>query len=316
MSGKYLSSGMLSNKGERIFEKELSTIMDLKIKSISILRIPLFNSFFNHTLQDMLDCFKLLIHPAIFSLTLSHYAIQLNMENDKDIIIAEYGQYLAKDSNNIDVKYNYNFNNSSSTNIKREQENDNHYYYINKDGVRLTKVDFDYYYKNLGNYQYSHYIKNIRWTDVPEEIKSILILYIIASNHYKIPLNKFLEGLDSGEFSMAQRVFQCINCEINNKITLREFCSNFIGEKWEARNYTLYKNNCQKFAAEVIKILKATRIKETDKIRTFEKKSLPNCMIKELWKNEKLSLTNSLGRIPIFGFFYDVYKIIKLKDEW
>ncbi len=32
-----------------------------------------------------------------------------------------------------------------------------------------------------------------------------------------------------------------------------------------------------------------------------------------LWHNEKLSLTNTLGRIPIFGIFYDISLVIRGK---
>ena len=38
-------------------------------------------------------------------------------------------------------------------------------------------------------------------------------------------------------------------------------------------------HNCQHFAAEVIKILKAKRIHDIDKVRTKEKEKLPNCII-------------------------------------
>ena len=45
---------------------------------------------------------------------------------------------------------------------------------------------------------------------------------------------------------------------------------------------------------------------------------LPSCIISALWHNEKLSLTNTLGRIPIFGYFHDtfvnVYNVLKDED--
>ena len=62
-------------------------------------------------------------------------------------------------------------------------------------------------------------------------------------------------------------------------------------------------HNCQTFAAEVVKILKDIRIHVTDKVRVAEKFVLPNCIIKALWHNEDLSITNTLGRISVFGFF-------------
>ena len=41
----------------------------------------------------------------------------------------------------------------------------------------------------------------------------------------------------------------------------------------------------------------------TDKVRVAEKFLLPNCIIKALWHNEDLSITNTLRRISVFGFF-------------
>ena len=86
-------------------------------------------------------------------------------------------------------------------------------------------------------------------------------------------------------------------------------------KKWEADKYFVLTNNCQKFGAEVIKFLKAIRKYEHDKIRILEKVILPSCIISALWSNEKLSLGNSLGRIPIFGYFHDLYTVIKNNDE-
>ncbi len=40
---------------------------------------------------------------------------------------------------------------------------------------------------------------------------------------------------------------------------------------------------------------------------------LPNCIISALWDNEDLSVINTIGRIPIFGYIFDAFasKIIK-----
>ena len=94
-----------------------------------------------------------------------------------------------------------------------------------------------------------------------------------------------------------------------NKITLRELINNFRGKNWEAKDYNVLTHNCQDFANEIIKILKAVRIHDYDKIRTREKGILPNCIISTLWDNEKLSAINTLGRIPVFGLFFDVAAI-------
>ena len=75
--------------------------------------------------------------------------------------------------------------------------------------------------------------------------------------------------------------------------------------------YNALTHNCQHFGAEIIKILKAERIGEFFKLRTREKLILPNCIINAFWENEELSMANTLGRIPIFGFFYDVGYLIR-----
>ena len=46
---------------------------------------------------------------------------------------------------------------------------------------------------------------------------------------------------------------------------------------------------------------------EKDKIRINEKKALPNCLINALTNNEENCTINNLGRIPIFGLFFDVF---------
>ena len=92
-------------------------------------------------------------------------------------------------------------------------------------------------------------------------------------------------------------------------MTLGELCEYFKGEKWEAHNYIFSSHNCQKFAAKVIKILKAVRKYEKDKIRMFEKMVLPNCVIGALWDNEELSSINTLGRIPIVGIIHDLIRL-------
>ena len=77
------------------------------------------------------------------------------------------------------------------------------------------------------------------------------------------------------------------------------------------KKYNVLTRDCQTFSAEIIKILKAIRIREEDKIRALEKVLLPGCIISALWHNEDLSLMNTLGRIHIFGFFHDLYSLAK-----
>ena len=89
-------------------------------------------------------------------------------------------------------------------------------------------------------------------------------------------------------------------------MSLRELLDHFKNIKWKAESYCLLSNNCQSFAAEIIKVLKATRKEERTKIRLVEKMILPNCLKSILWDNEDLSLTNTIEGIPIIGLIYDL----------
>lgn len=82
------------------------------------------------------------IHPAIFSPTLSHIAIQLNLENEY-IAILEYGQYYSKESDAIRNTGFFSSSSDSSNSKKqpRTVKNNLRYWYINKDGARLTVID-------------------------------------------------------------------------------------------------------------------------------------------------------------------------------
>ena len=185
--------------------------------------------------------------PSLYHPSLTHRAIQLNLENTNDIAIIEYGQYFTKES---DIKNNFILSSCSSSSNPRESKNENFYYYINEDGARISVFTEDFLMKKFKGYPYS--------------LKKLIIL-------------------------------------------LKELIDNLKGEKWEAKKYNVLTHNCQNFGAEVIRILKATRKNEDDKIRLKEKILLPSCIISSLWKNEELSLLNALGRIPIFGFFHDFY---------
>ena len=286
MSGSFISSGIPTNNKKK--PPEIEKIMDLKIKSLSIHILPLIINNQLNILRIVGQFFQQFIHPKIFSPTLSHIAIQLNMENDKDYIIMEYGQYLTEYSeitnNSIFSSFDYNLNS------KEVEKNNNIYWYMNKDGLRITKINnkcLDYFIK-----KYS--------------INLNIISQIIAANHYGMKVDEFREKNSNLLFG---KLFECIQCNIENKITLRELYNYFTGENWKAKNYSVFSKNCQYFAAEIIRILKAVRIDDYYKIRSIEKIHLPNCVISALWENEKLSFTNTMGRIPFLGLFYDLYKL-------
>ena len=84
MSGKCFSSGKLTNKGAK--DLYIWPYLNLKIDSISLHIIPIALDSFGVDLakryEDFLKCF---LHPALLP-TVSHIAVQLNMEN-KDLFL-------------------------------------------------------------------------------------------------------------------------------------------------------------------------------------------------------------------------------------
>ena len=126
---------------------------------------------------------------------------------------------------------------------------------------------------------------------------------------------KKLRDLDENPFKAISEMnnsFYRVECNIKNIITLEKLIKCFKSKNWEAEKYNVLTHNCQKFGAEIIKILNATRKHEEDKVRIKEKLMLPGCIISALWDNEELSKVNTLGRIPIFGYFHDLYQGFKM----
>ena len=282
MSGKYYSSGLLTNKGSN--DLNIKDYLNQKIMDINLHIFPLSTNKKFTTFQIIGSVLKVFT-PMIVNPSLTHVAVQLNLERTKDVLLIEYGNYLTKDSNNKNGILSS--GSSSSSKEPRENANDNIYYYINKDGVRITIFTYE---------------KLKKCEDFNNSSITRLISDLTASQYFNLSLADYkkLEWNEAG-------IFHVLECDIKNKITVEELINNFKGKKWEAEKYNVLTHNCQTFAAEVIKILKAIRIKEEDKIRSYEKMSLPGCIISALWHNEDLSLTNTLGRIPIFGFFHDIY---------
>jgi hypothetical protein len=282
MSGKYYSSGLLTNKGSK--DLNIKDYLNQKIMDINLHIFPLSTNIKFTTFQIIGTLLKTLT-PMIVNPSLTHVAVQLNLERTKDVLLIEYGNYLTKDSDHKNGIFSS--GSSSSSEESRKNTNDNIYYYINKDGVRITLFTYEKLKKceDFGN------------TSITE-----LISGLTASQYFNLSLTDYkkLEWNESG-------IFHVLDCDIKNKITVEELINNFKDKKWEAKEYNVLTHNCQTFATEVIKILKAIRRNEIDKIRIFEKTRLPGCLINALWHNEDLSLTNTLGRIPIFGFFHDIH---------
>lgn len=148
-------------------------------------------------------------------------------------------------------------------------------------------------------------LSTITYKSIKEKIDSL------KSRIVSTEIAKEFFGHEEDE-SILNKIYR-IECDVKNKITLGELCNNFVNEKWLAKNYNVATHNCQTFAAKIITILKDIRINDFDKNRSHEKILLPNCLIKALWKNEDLSIDNTIGRIPFFGLFWDFGQEISQK---
>ena len=84
-----------------------------------------------------------------------------------------------------------------------------------------------------------------------------LISHLIAIQYYNIPLENYLNNvtIDTAKY------FHSGDCDINNKIEIKELINNFKGESWEAKQYNILTHNCQIFAVQIIKVLKKNKKK-------------------------------------------------------
>ena len=137
MSGKSISPGLSTNKGLK--QLDIDPYFNKKIKEITIQVIPW--SINDHFLKfQFVGMVLKTITLMVINSSLTHITIQINLENSKDILIIEYGNYLTIDSNLT----NSGIGSINSSKEPRENENDNIYYYINKDGVRKTLFTYEY----------------------------------------------------------------------------------------------------------------------------------------------------------------------------
>ena len=275
---------------ENLYNSEqIDIYKNLRIKNIVINIITLDTSKRFHIIKVIGRFLQNFVHPAI-SPTLSHFSIQLNMENDKDIFIIEYGSYYRRD--NIHHKTS-SFSSSYSSEYIGYTYDETPYYFINEDGARLSKLNYEKYFFNRDPTKYQREVVKMQINEALRE------QYLLNGNNemdkYK---KKYKDGLKS------------IECEIKNKVTLGELLEHFKGEEWTAEKYILGIHDCQDFAAEVITYLKAMRINVYDTLRIREKKLFPNCIISALNENESLSEIKIMGHIPVIGLVFDIgYKI-------
>ena len=271
MSGRLKSTGKLTNHGKNSLD--ISNISNLKILGLDIYSIPLSTSLFSDVMRGIGKVLQPFFHPVI-SPTFCHIALKLNLENLDDIVIIEYGQYLTEES----LRYFDRAISNLGSSDYRSENNKAKYYYIKKDVVRITKIE-----------------KKNRIINLTESV---------SVSEYLNEVDNSI--LDRNSISKKLNQVNIIKCNVKKNMTLKQLINILSNEKWEANEYNVAKHNCQDFAAEVIKILKAVRINESDKIRLNEKYALPNCMIRSLSNNEEISKINILGRIPIFGLYFDI----------
>ena len=287
MSGKMGTGYCIENICD--FEK-IDNYMNLRIKSIVINIITLDTSKHFHILKVIGKFLQNFFHPLL-SPTLSHFSIQLNMENDKDIFLIEYGAYYRGD--NIHHKTNSSFASSISSEYIGYVSDETPYFFLNEDGVRLSKLNYEKFFYNRDPTKYQRQVVKLQINE------ALLEQYLLNDdNEIEKYRKKYKDGLKS------------VECEIKNKVTLGELMNHFKGEEWTASKYILGFHDCQNFAAEVIRYLKAIRINEYDTLRIREKKLFPNCIIRALKENESLNEINILGQIPVIGLVFDIgYKI-------
>lgn len=102
---------------------------------MDIYSITLSSGFWGNLIRGFGKIIQPFFHPTI-SPPFFHIAIKLNLENIKDIILFEYGQYLSKES-----EKNFGVINKIFSSNFREEENSAKYYFINDDGVRITRIE-------------------------------------------------------------------------------------------------------------------------------------------------------------------------------
>ena len=163
MSLTPMCSRILTNEANNFWV--INNDLDHKIKNLIIHNIPLSSSNSMSVMKTIGKITSPLIHSALTP-TLSHIAIQLNLEDSDFIYIIEYGAYFPKDSQE-----------------QKDNKNNYDYYFINKDGARITRLS----YNNLESYAAYHILSSYTADELKEkvnELKEKIISGIIANYSY------------------------------------------------------------------------------------------------------------------------------------
>ena len=219
MSGFLTSTGMLTNEGKNFLD--IQNDLDKKIDSIVIHNIPLSQSNSMTALRTIGKLFTPLIHSALTP-TFSHIAIELIIKESDFLYIIEYGQYYSKDS-----KIKNSVFSSSSSNEPRKNTNNHDYYYINEDGARLTRISKEEI-RNILKNDPNFLLLNIfadKEVLLPEKNK--LQIYRSMNNIITKEIAKGFYGeiKDKNIFEELSNDFKRVECNVKNKITLKELCN-------------------------------------------------------------------------------------------
>ena len=208
MSGSFKSTGMLTNDGLKLLK--ISYYLNKKIKGLTIHIIPLSLDKKINVIRGISTVIKM-ITPVFYNPSLTHVAIQIFLEDCDDILILEYGQYYSEDSDLNKSIFSSSFN---SINEPRENNDENIYYYINKDGARITVFTFDYLnkFENIKNLKYNFLISNF-------------ITNLIKCQHYKISYSDFKKN--RANYDNFGNSFERVDCNVINKITVNELIEYF-----------------------------------------------------------------------------------------
>ena len=133
MSGSYFSSGIQFNKGKIGLKKE--DFYNLKIVGANLFKMNLIQNMAVNGLGVVFNMINAMYCPFVNIPKTSHYALQLNTDDNR-VIIIEYGQYFNVNSEKKSTGILGSFSNGNC----RVGENNNIYYYLLNDGARFYEI--------------------------------------------------------------------------------------------------------------------------------------------------------------------------------
>ena len=212
-----ISSGVLSNNGLELLK--IGAYLNFYIKDIIIHIIPLSSDDYMTVLRTTAGIIKQ-ITPCLYYPSLTHIAIQINLENCSDVLFVEYGEYFSQKSEILNESKKTKFSSSGSSKQPKPRSDENLYYYINEDGARLTVIKKDTINKLLLEKKKALSIfKENEKVFFDENYIHYLVTEIIAKQFY---------GEENIHGNWLNEFFR-VECNIENK-NLKQFIENFKGK--------------------------------------------------------------------------------------